>query len=944
MGRKHIARVLGVLLALPVCAFALGLGDVRLNSALNAPLDAEIELLNTSPEELGSLKATLASRETFARYGLEWPSFLSTVTLTRARNAAGKDVLRLRSTESITEPFLTLLVDVNWGRGRLVREYTVLLDPPVFAPANGSPAAAETPAVAAASSRSGTVDRPAASSTPAAPGSAGDYRVAPGDTLSGIARRLKGGFSGSTEQLMVGLYRTNPQAFAGNMNELLRGSILRMPDAGSVEATASTAASAAIQRDYSAWRGRAGSGTSGAGRLRLVAPGSNNSDSGTGNGAAADAAALRERVGKLEAELSESKRLLALRDNELADLQKRLASARPGSTPPAAANPPAAAPPAVSPPVASAETPAVTPPSTDSTPAAATPVEPTPAVPARPRRQVATAPAVESPSILDSVIDTLKSFWFVPVGVLALLGGMIGLRRWRESRDQVPFGEIAGSDTDVAPGDALSRPPLAADSVSDTSRLRRPNIGGEPSSGLVVEESGEHPQPDRARSAAPAQQASGLDTLSGETAINLDQSDPMAEADFHMAYGLYDQAADLVKLASSREPERRDLKLKLVEVYFVWGNKDEFLRVARDLHGSNDPALAADWDKIVIMGRQIAPEDSLFSRANSPMSTSPVEVDLDLAGGTARLDFDVLGDSKLSAPGATESVDFDLHPTPADVEPTIEQAVKLTGMALADHASGNTTQQMGPSFAPSSLDADFGADLGEAPTVEQPQLQPSSATVRQKLDAALKHVSDDQTAELALDDLGLDLSGIEGLDTVEVPSSADTPTMVAGLDPASRTMLEEAAFRSEALSADNAATAEMRSIESSRVDLPVLDIEATGTYSNGAATLAATTLSAGETTALLDTQQLRTPHFDLHDHVANTGVHAPADMLAGGDLSLPDLEPVTLSEVGTKLDLARAYMDMGDPDGARSILKEVMHEGSVNQKQEAQRLLESLPG
>ena len=147
-------------------------------------------------------------------------------------------------------------------------------------------------------------------------------------------------------------------------------------------------------------------------------------------------------------------------------------------------------------------------------------------------------------------------------------------------------------------------------------------------------------------------------------------------------------------------------------------------------------------------------------------------------------------------------------------------------------------------------------------------------------------------------------------------------------DPASRTMLEEAALQSEALSGDSAATAEMRGVDASRVDLPVLDIEATGTYSNGAATLAGTTLSAGDTAALLDTQQLR----------------APSDMLAGGDLSLPDLEPVTLSEVGTKLDLARAYMDMGDPDGARSILKEVMHEGSVNQKQEAQRLLESLPG
>jgi len=71
---------------------------------------------------------------------------------------------------------------------------------------------------------------------------------------------------------------------------------------------------------------------------------------------------------------------------------------------------------------------------------------------------------------------------------------------------------------------------------------------------------------------------------------------------------------------------------------------------------------------------------------------------------------------------------------------------------------------------------------------------------------------------------------------------------------------------------------------------------------------------------------------------------AATQRLSSEDLALPDLEPVTMSEVGTKLDLARAYMDMGDPDGARNILEEVLTEGSAAQKQEAQRLIESLPG
>ncbi|MCU0758584.1 MAG: hypothetical protein MUF07_05210 [Steroidobacteraceae bacterium] len=167
MGVKQWVRAMLVLAALPSSAFALGLGDIRLNSPLNAPLDAEIDLVNATPEELTSLRVQLASRETFARYGLEWPAFLSSVTLTRDKNGAGRDVLRVRSSEAITEPFVTLLVDANWGRGRLVREYTLLLDPPVFAPTPAPAPTVQAPATAAA--RSGNVSRPAAAAPSVSP-------------------------------------------------------------------------------------------------------------------------------------------------------------------------------------------------------------------------------------------------------------------------------------------------------------------------------------------------------------------------------------------------------------------------------------------------------------------------------------------------------------------------------------------------------------------------------------------------------------------------------------------------------------------------------------------------------------------------------------------------------------------------------------------------------
>ena len=109
-----------------------------------------------------------------------------------------------------------------------------------------------------------------------------------------------------------------------------------------------------------------------------------------------------------------------------------------------------------------------------------------------------------------------------------------------------------------------------------------------------------------------------------------------------MAYGLYDQAADLIRIAIGREPERRDLKLKLLEVFFVWGNKEQFLQTARELADTRAEAAPGEWEKIVIMGKQLAPEDPLFAGGAAVSGAASAGVDLDLAGGqAASLDFDV---------------------------------------------------------------------------------------------------------------------------------------------------------------------------------------------------------------------------------------------------------------------------------------------------------------
>jgi FimV-like protein len=254
---------------------------------------------------------------------------------------------------------------------------------------------------------------------------------------------------------------------------------------------------------------------------------------------------------------------------------------------------------------------------------------------------------------------------------------------------------------------------------------------------------------------------------------------------------------------------------------------------------------------------------------------------------------------------------------------------------------------------------------GDAPTVEQPQLRAAEATVRQKLETALKQGGGDQTQELAIDDLGLDLGHA---DTIDQPGLAaappEGPTLVAGLDEETRRLLEDTAqnavakergdkiqstgawqFDPQELAAtqagptrDIASTSRLQALRAGGVDVDVGD--ATGTHPT-AGTLdldvgSASGTHPGTNGAGLD--------LDVGTATVPDTAFAATQRLASEDLALPDLEPVTMSEVGTKLDLARAYMDMGDPDGARNILEEVLSEGSAAQKQEAQRLMESLPG
>ncbi len=166
--------------------------------------------------------------------------------------------------------------------------------------------------------------------------------------------------------------------------------------------------------------------------------------------------------------------------------------------------------------------------------------------------------------------------------------------------------------------------------------------------------------------------------MSSESAVNLDQGDPLAEADFHMAYGLYDQAADLVRIALEREPDRRDLRLKLLEIYFVWGNKDAFLQTAKGLEATRDRAPAGEWDKIVIMGKQICPDEPLFASTAGSGRGAGALVDLNLEGGENRVDIDLFGDPE----GERSKLDHSLAKEGDDTAATGESPAMHAGSDL----------------------------------------------------------------------------------------------------------------------------------------------------------------------------------------------------------------------------------------------------------------------
>ena len=739
------------LIAVPLMADAAGLGKLSVTSALGQPLAAEIELFAADKAELDSLSASLASDQAFRDARVEFAPVLSSLRFTVEKKPNGKAVLKVSSSRPVNDPFIDMLVELNWGSGRLVREYTMLLDPPGLA-------AKQTVApVTAVAPSNGTAAKPAPAPAPAAPktttpvagkaapkAAAADHvKVKRGDTLIGIASRVRPE-GVSLEQTLVGLYRENTQAFDGNMNRLRAGKTLDVPSADKVAAIPQRDAVRELRLQAEDWRAyrqklagtvsaapaaKAAQGQASSGKVtpkvedhakpaaeapKDVLKLSKAAPPATTAGKADETRALQEKLRAQEEDatarekaLQESGQRVATLEKQIQDMQK-LVEMKEKAQKEAAASVPAPAPAA---------------------PQAAKPA-PAPA----PVAPVVKAPPA-SPEPAQNWYDPLLAdplYWGGGVAALGL-GGILwwmmagGGRRRKTGSAALEDSIMSGGD--VRPNTVIGAASGGSVNTGDTSFL------------------------------TDFSQA-GLGT------IDTHDVDPIAEAEVYMAYGRDAQAEEILKEAISKNPDRHEIRVKLLEIYAARRNTSAFESVAGELYAALGSKSSPLWDKACEMGRSIDPTNPLYGGVQSSAPSAAAETvaaTAAIAGGAVAF---------AGEPAKAESA---IEPAPA-AEPEIEPEPVADNAPLEFESAGHVlnfdmpSEPAAESPAAGYVEADTQSLNFDLPDIDLPAEEDDSL----KLDLGLE---DDNGPDSKFDFSGLDLdlgeSGDNELELDEVGTKLD---------------------------------------------------------------------------------------------------------------------------------------------------------------------------
>ncbi len=854
-------------------ANALGLGELTLKSAQNQPLDAEIELLDVRDLTAAQMAPSLASPEEFAKAGVAFPPYLEDLTFTPVINPNGKSVLRVTSSKALPEPVVKFLVQVMWPQGRLLRDYSVLLDQ---AQAQGSqPTQANiNPAV-----------------------SAGSYTTKRRDTLWQIAARNSNG--GSIQQTMLAIQALNPDAFIGNnINQLKTGQVLRLPDQQQVQSIPQAQANREVAEQYAAWRegrrlgprarqldatrrGEAGAAPARIAQgdnLRLVAPG--------GKGAAGEAKALgdklavaqesldtsrrdneelKSRMVDLQSQLDKLQRLIELKNDQLARLEAQGAAA---PQPPAGALPGEPAPPAVNAQLTPAE-PVVAP-----APAAAD---------TAPQDVAAEAPASEEPGMLDQLLgNPLLLGLIAGSAFLVLLLLLLLLARKRKAQQEAEkhlrMARALAEDSERGPD--LELPPSSFEGldVSAPTVTLSPAVVAASAAAAVAAE----------KPAAPVEAAAPA--VDPRAAL-------LAEVDDSLARGRLNHAADLLEAAVASEPQRSDLRLKLMEVYARQGDQDAFAGQERKL-AVND----ANQAEVAALKERFPAMLGVAAVAAGAAGAAALAAELD-----EQYVQDLLQDKALelgeSAPELVVEPVVAAEPEPVVDETDLDSAFDLSlgdDLPVDDHLDLAGLEDLAaeapevqaepvPAIAETDADDDFEALLAQA----QATPQNVDDLAEFDLDVAEEPVVPTSSEEAPVD-VAAELAAFEAIpefdpiSELELPEDFDLSLSLDDDSPAAKNFASEL----------DDVNAELDKL-SQNLDVPAAAPEPRFTAEDAA----------------LEPEPLDDLDFDF---------------FSGAD------------EVATKLDLARAYIDMGDHQGARDILDEVVKDGDDSQRQEANEMLSRL--
>jgi pilus assembly protein FimV len=944
----------GAVLA-PLSVNAAGLGKLTVLSALGQPLRAEIELTAVSPEEASELVAKLASPDAFRAANIEFnPALLNLRFEVEARGA--RQFIRITSTQPINEPFVDMLLELTWTNGRLVREYTFLLDPAdlrttqapqVAAPVDvrsarpaapaatpGTTPAAPAPATAPARTPAPPAPRAAAQDAPPAD----SYQVKKGDTLGRIAGRLKPS-DVSLDMMLVALYRANPDAFSGNnMNRLKSGTILSVPDANTVKSTGQGEAHGVVvahANDFNAYRaklaGQVAAATpakepeaqqSQAGKItakvqeRPTAVTESKdqlklSKAGEASGKAGKTGAVEDKIAKdrqmaeasarvkeLEKNVNDLEKLMEVKNKAAADAQSKAAA---GAAPAASPAAPAAAP------AAPAAAPAAT------APAATAPVE-TPAKPAKPRRtEVTPAPAPVGPSLVDTIMENIQ---LIGAAVAALLGAaaLLVMRR-RKSAEQLSLPKAESGSVLGDPGTTAHSlfAETGGQSVDTSNSVFNSNF---------------------------APSASQLDT---------NEVDPVAEADVYIAYGRDAQAEEILKEALRVHPERHPVRLKLLEIYA--GRKDAraFEAQATELY-SMTKGQGDEWAQAAALGAGIDPDNPLYVNAAQAKAAAGLSAgEAGVAGAAAGA-----GAAAAAAPFvASESQELnDFAAMFAEPAPAAPATAGSSAGADDGGLDLDLSQEAAPAAAEANLmDFDLDRDATALPSLEEEAKPAPKAADSNTLDFDLGGLSFDEPAAAEASATPAPVPAAEEVQDLSFDLGLDTPPAKAEAveaAPAPDAMADIGMDFNLDLPGEGKAEAPAETAAPAADPLAELDMMDFSLPGGGETPAPAATPAPAEDVPLSAADfALDLPGTDSETPApapAAAASPAPADFdLSGIDLDLGGAAQETAApqseeemsalhmEMDTKLDLAVAYQEIGDKEGARELLDEVIRGGSDDQ-------------